>query len=123
MSVRDSAPPAHPEDRLPPPAETAPDAEWSAYGETLRSIREGRDPLLETPQPGAVRSPEVEARRVERRKAAEAAYQAFQERIRAKQERTKEETRRRLIESGIDPDRPPPPRLVDPPVLAPPTKP
>src|SRR6185295_18719147 len=36
------------EDRLPPPSEKAPAAEWEAYGQTLNEIRAGKDPILQS---------------------------------------------------------------------------
>ena len=115
---RTEPPPAQrAEDRLPPPAETAPAAEWEAYGRTLNEIRAGKDPILQSPEAKRETRAELEARLAERRQAAEEAHRAHDERLKARMVQTREETRRRLIESGINPDAPPPPRLVAPPAL------
>ena len=105
------------EDRLPPPSEKAPAAEWEAYGRTLNEIRAGKDPILQTPQAKQVPRAELDARLAERRQAADEALRAHDERLKARMAQMKEENRRRLLESGLNPDAPPPPRLVDPPVL------
>jgi len=105
------------EDRLPPPSEQAPAAEWEAYGRTLNEIRAGKDPILQSPETKRVTRAELDARLAERRQAAEEAVRAHSERLKARSAQTKEETRRRRLESGVNPDAPPPPRLVDPPVL------
>ena len=105
------------EDRLPPPAEKAPAAEWEAYGQTLNDIRAGKDPILQSPETKRVTRAELDARLAERRQAADEAVRIHSERLKARMAQTKEETRRRLLESGINPDASPPPRLVAPPAL------
>jgi hypothetical protein len=105
------------EDRLPPPSEKAPAAEWAAYGQTLNDIRAGKDPILQSPEAKRVPRAELDARLAERRQAAEEAHRAHDERLKARMAQSKEETRRRLLESGINPDAPPPPPLVRPPQL------
>jgi len=105
------------EDRLPPPSEKAPAAEWEAYGQTLNEIRAGKDPILQSAETKRVTRAELDARVAERRQAADEAVRIHGERLKARMAQTKEETRQRLLESGINPDAPPPPRLVAPPVL------
>lgn len=119
---RTEPPPApRAEDRLPPPSGKAPAAEGETDGQTQNEIRAAKDPIPQSPQTKQVPRAELDARQAEQRRAADEALRAHDERLKARMAQMKEENRRRLLESGINPDAPPPPRLVDPPVLGAPT--